>query len=332
MSPEPTKIRQLKTWSYLHDKKKRPREYDIVARRGVYNSRKPDSALELDPDLPMNQWFRRYRRDGSLQHREWDAFTDPGRLTYRIYVASQDHQESYVDGLLGEYSRIDHDRRLDPTWVAMLRRFYTPGRYVLHAQQMCAGYIAMMAPSSTIVNCVGFQAGDALRWLSRTAYRTAELRRTQPDEGFGQDERRIWEDDPAWQGIREAVERLLTTFDWGEALIAMNVVVKPAIDECYLRQLGQAARRNGDELLALLNDAQWLDSERSRRWTSAFVWFCKDERSENGEEIARHVRKWEPVVDKAIEAYCGELWHDQNAVTEATRGAAEFRRDLGIEV
>ena len=235
MSTEPPTMRPLKTWSSLQDKKKRPREYDIVARRAVYNTREPDMALELDPDVPMNEWFRRYRRDGSLQHPDWDTFTDPDQLTYRMYVASQDHQESYVDGLLAEYCRIDHDSRLDPTWIAMLQRFYTPGRYILHAQQMWAAYIAMMAPASTLVNCVGFQAADALRWLSRTAYRTAELKRTRPDDGFGRAERRIWEDDPAWQGFREVVERLLTTFDWGEALVAMNVVVKPGIDECYLR-------------------------------------------------------------------------------------------------
>ena len=331
MSTEPPKMRPLKTWSSLQDKKKRPREYDIVARRAVYNTRQPDIALELDPDVPMNQWFRRYRRDGSLQHSDWDTFTDPDQLTYRMYVASQDHQESYVDGLLAEYCRIDHDSRLDPTWIAMLQRFYTPGRYILHAQQMWAGYIAMMAPASTLVNCVGFQAADALRWLSRTAYRTAELKRTRPDDGFGQTERRIWEDDPVWQGFREVIERLLTTFDWGEALIVMNVVVKPAIDECYLRQLGNAARHNDDELLALLNDAQWLDSERSRRWTSALVRFCTDESAENGAAIARHVRTWVPMVDKAIAAYCGALGQDQNTVAKAKQGPADFRRDLGIE-
>lgn len=332
MSSKPPTMRPLKTWSHLQDKKRRPSEYDIVARRGVYNVRQPDAALELDPNIPMNEWFRRYRRDASLQHSEWDTFTDPDQLTYRLYVAAQDHQESYVDGLLGEYARIDHDQRLDPMWLAMLQRFYTPGRYILHAQQMWAGYVAMMAPSSTIVNCLGFQGGDALRWLSRTAYRTAELRRTWPDDGFAQKERGIWEDDPAWQGFREALERVLTTFDWGEALIAMNVVIKPGIDACYLRQLEQVARRNGDELLALLNDAQWLDSERSRRWTGAFVRFCTEESAENKDAIARHVQQWVPLVDTAIEAYCTALCPDQNAVAEAKRSAADFRSELGVEV
>lgn len=332
MSSEPPPLRPLKTWSHLQDKKKRPREYDIVARRGVYNTRHPDAALELGPDLPMNEWFRRYRRDGSLQHSDWDSFTDPDQLIYRSYVASQDHQESYVDGLLAEYCRIDHDTRLDPNWIAMLQRFYTPGRYVLHAQQMWAGYVAIMAPASTLVNCIGFQAGDALSWLSRTAYRTAELRRTFPDEGFGQAERQIWEDDPALQGFREAIERLLTTFDWGEALIAMNVVVKPGIDECCLRQLGQIARHNDDELLALLNDAQWLDSERSQRWTRTFTGFCKDDNTENEKAISEHVSKWVPAIDKAIEAFCQELSPDQDIVAVAKQGAAQFRRDLGIDV
>ena len=112
----------------------------------------------------------------------------------------------------------------------------------------------------------------------------------------------------------------------------MNLVVKPGIDDCCLRQLGQIARRNDDELLALLNDAQWLDSERSRRWTSTFVGFCKDENAENKKAISEHVSKWVPAIDKAIEAYCQELSPDQGIVAAAKRGAAEFRRDLGIEV
>ncbi len=330
MSSKPPTMRPLKTWSHLHEKKKRPSEYDIVARRGIYNTRQPDAALELDPDIPMNEWFRRYRRDASLQHREWDSFTDPERITYRSYVASQDHQESYVDGLLAEYSRIEHDKRLDPSWIAQLQRFYTPCRYILHAQQMWAGYVAMMAPASTIVNCLGFQGGDALRWLSRTAYRTAELKRAWPDVGFGQNERSIWEDDPAWQGFREAVERVLTTFDWGEALIAMNVVIKPGVDQCCLRQLEQVARRNDDELLALMNDAQWLDTERSRRWTRAFVEFCTGESEENAQAIARHVQKWVPLVETAIEVYCAELADDKDLVAVAKQGAASYRVELGI--
>jgi hypothetical protein len=112
----------------------------------------------------------------------------------------------------------------------------------------------------------------------------------------------------------------------------MNVVIKPAIDQCYLRQLEQVARRNNDELLALLNDAQWLDSERSQRWMRAFIRFCAEESDDNSQAIAAHIQKWVPPVDAAIDAYCKALCSDQNVAAQAKQSAATFRREFGAEI
>jgi toluene monooxygenase system protein E len=125
---------------------------------------------------------------------------------------------------------------------------------------MASAYIQQMSPASTITNCAAFQAADSFRWLSHTAYRTKELSLTFADKGFGVDECAYWETDPAWQGFRELMEKLLIAWDWGEAFVALNLVAKPAIEEAVLRKLGEAARHNGDTLLGMLTDNQLMDA------------------------------------------------------------------------
>ena len=88
----------------------------------------------------------------------------------------------------------------------MLATLYAPGHYLLHTVQMVSAYLFSMAPASTISNCVGFQMADALRWVSRTSYRTRELANHHPRKGFGESERALWEKEAAWQGFRELME------------------------------------------------------------------------------------------------------------------------------
>ena len=195
---------------------------------------------------------------------------------------------------------------LSADWVAALARLYTPTRYPLHCLQMGSAYLVQIVPASTIENCVMFQAADQLRWVSRAAYRTRELANAHADAGFVTGERKAWEEDACWQGFRELLERVLATYDWAEHFIALNIVAKPAFDEACIRQLVRSARGNRDTLLAQMLDAQWEDSERSRRWTGALVEFARGTEG-NAATMADWVAKWVPLGDAAIEGYCAAL-------------------------
>lgn len=194
---------------------------------------------------------------------------------------------------------------------------------------MASAYVGQVSPASTITNCNYFQMADSLRWLSHTAYRTRELSNTFNETGFGLDERRYWEEDAAWQGLRELMERTLTVWDWGEAIVVLNLIAKPAIEESVLRRLGESARHNGDMLLALLTDAQLIDSARHRRWIAAFVRMAL-ETPGNLELIQGWIAKWEPLADKAIDAYCAALPDVPEAAASARAATRDFRRSLGL--
>ena len=273
--------------------------------------------------------YRKNLFGSPLKHADWNAFRDPDEIVYRTYNIMQDGQEAYVDGLLDQHARQQHDKGLSKPWLATLAQLYTPSRYLLHSVQMASAYLVSIAPASSICNCAIFQSGDALRWVSRTAYRTRELANAHPGLGFGTGERRLWEESREWQGFRELAERMLATYDWGEAFFVMNVICKPAIDEALCRQLSVAARRHQDPLLALLADAQLRDSVRSTRWTGALIKMALQTPG-NERVLQGWSAKWSPLGDAAVRAYCAGLPDCPEGGAAATAALREFRSGLGL--
>jgi toluene monooxygenase system protein E len=324
-------LEPLATWSHLAGARRRPTEYEVVSVGLHYHTRHPECPWELDPDLFMNRWYRRYREGSALSHSDWDRFRDPDSLIYRSYIRLQNDQETHAEALVDQYSDRGHDGGLSPAWLKALARWYTPARYPRHALQMAAAYGGQMAPASTMTNCFFFQAADEGRLMQRIAYRTAELRQHAPGCGFGTGERRMWEDDPVWQGFRELFEKMLVAWDWGECWAAMNLVAKPAFDEVSLRHLSVAARRNGDELLALLCESHGRDVERSRRWTSALVDMVAGEGS-NRHAIRGWLDRWVPLAERAVRAYLDGLpgLDAETAARQANDACRAFRSNLGF--
>lgn len=326
---QPETLKPLKTWSHLATRRRKPSEYEIVSTNLHYTTDNPDAPFELDPNFEMAQWFKRYRNASPLKHPDWNAFRDPDEIVYRTYNMLQDGQETYVLGLLDQFSERGHDTMLDRTWAGTLARLYTPGRYLFHALQMGSAYLTQLAPASTISNCAAYQTADSLRWLTHTAYRTRELDQTFGDIGFGENERQYWENDTAWQGFRKLVEHALTAWDWGESFVALSLVVRPAVEETILRTLGTAARRNGDTLLGLLTDAQLIDTQRHRRWATELVRMALEQEG-NSDVLKAWVANWEPLGEAAISAWCAALPDAGSAAADAIAATRAFRQSIGL--
>lgn len=326
---QPAPLKPLKTWSYLAGNRRRPSEYEVVSTNLHYSMDNSENPFELDPGLPMAEWYRKYRNDSPLKHDDWDLFRDPDQLVYRTYNLLQDGQETYVQGLFDQFNDRGHDQMLSEDWVKVLSRLYTPTRYLFHALQLGSAYLHQMAPASTITNCATYQTADSLRWMSHTAYRTRELANTWPDIGLAENEREIWENDAAWQGFRELMEKALVAWDWGEEFVAINLVAKPAVEEAILNQMGDVARAEGDTLLGLLTQAQMRDAERHRRWSGALVKMALE--TEGNEAVLKDwVAKWEPLADKAIDAFCAALPDSQDAGERAKEATRAVRDSMGL--
>lgn len=322
-------IKPLKTWSHFSGRRKKPSEYEVVSVDLHTTTDRADAPYELDSNMPMATWLKEHRNGSRLQHPNWNLFRDPSEMTYRVYNIVQDGQESFVTGVFDQMSERGHDSMLERTWAGSLARLYTPSRYLFHSLQMVSAYLALMAPSSTISNCAVYQAGDHYRWLSHTAYRTAELSRTFPEIGFAHDERNYWETDSVWQGIRELVERVLVTWDWAESFFVLNVIVKPMIEEGVMLNLADMARHSGDSVLPLIVDSQINDARRHRRWTEALVTMAL-EVPDNKAVLDEWLNKWMPLAKKSVSLYCSALIDRDAATSKAVDTVEKFHRSMGL--
>ncbi|MEU6644356.1 toluene hydroxylase [Saccharomonospora sp. NPDC046836] len=97
-----------------------------------------------------------------------------------------------------------------------------------------------------------------------------------------------WNDEQAWQGVRETAELLTAVDDWGEAVFAANVVFQPLVGELFRSHLvQQAAPANGDFVTPTLIGAEEYDyAERDLRYTKVMFDLLV-----NDKEFAKHNTK-----------------------------------------
>jgi toluene monooxygenase system protein E len=285
-----------KTYWHLGADRRMPSDYEIASSKLLYYVDRGGFALEL----PTSDFYRRHQVGSLLVSDRWDELCDPRATTYTRYVDLAREREGFVGRLLTSIEDSDYDRELSAAWVETLGGALSPLRFLCHGLQMVAAYVGQMAPSGRIAIAALFQCGDEIRRIQRFAYRLALLARRRPDVGTAG--RRLWQSGPRWQPLRQAIEKLLCTYDWGEAFVALNVCLKPMIDDVFLLQLAELADRSRDHLdgqilRSLFEDCQW-----HRDWTAALLALATSDRPDNRLVVARWIEAWAPTVDAAARA------------------------------
>ena len=253
-----------RTYWHLEELRCRPDDYDIATSRLLYY---PGRGFEVT--TPIADWYQRYQVASDLQCPDWERFRDPRETTYARYTEIQRTKEVFVDGLLRSIEEKKHDERMDPGWKDRLEAFLPVLRFPFHGLQMVAAYVGSMAPSGRIVVAAAFQAADEVRRIQRIAYRMGQIRQVHPR--FGEESRSQWQENPQWQPLRKAIERLLVTYDWGEAFVALNLVMKPIVDELVMVRMAHVADDAGDEVLGKMFFSLAEDCVWHRDWTGALV-------------------------------------------------------------
>jgi len=285
-----------KTYWHLGATRRLPSDYDIATSRLLYYVDRGGFAV----DLPTSAFYDRHQRGSLLRSDRWDDLTDPRGTTYTKYIDLACEREAYVGRLLASIEASDYDRGLAEDWTETLAVTLSPFRFLGHGLQMAAAYLGQMAPSGRIAVAALFQCGDEIRRIQRIAYRLAQLARRRPE--IAAEGRALWQADARWQPLRWAVERLLVTYDWGEAFVALNACLKPMVDDLFLRDLAARAERVHDHLDAQILGSLFEDAEWQRSWTAELLALAEMSAPENSAIIARWTRSWRPLVEAALQA------------------------------
>jgi propane monooxygenase small subunit len=159
------------------------------------------------------------------------------------------------------------------------------------------------APTNMHNNAISVNSMHRIRAAQDLALYNLTL--TEEIEGFdGSAHLATWNEDPAWQGVRDTAEQLTGIWDWGEAIFAANVVFEPLVGELFRSNLvQQAAPANGDFVTPTLVGAEEFDfSERDLRYTKALFHPLINDKEFAGHNQAL-LRKWlEDWVPKSIAA------------------------------
>jgi hypothetical protein len=316
---------RLKTYSHLGKDRRLPGEYDLLTSRLLYY---PERGFEVQ--TPLAPWYAKHQQGSLLKARDWERFSDPRETTYAKYTAVALKGETYLDGLLESIQTTGYDRELSPEWRATLDRIIGPLRYPLHGFQMIAAYVGQMAPSGRITVAALFQAADEMRRIQRLAYRMTLLQGVDP--AFGRESKNIWLRDPAWQPLREAVERCLVAYDWGEALVALNLCIKPLVDELFMTYLPMEAEEHDDHLLGQLFSSLEEDCRWHREWTAALLRTAVQENPDNRTVIREWAARWGEIAQRATSAFDFLFRRTPAPAPELKSFAAELLALAGVEV
>src|SRR6202140_5187103 len=211
---------QQKTYWHLLQQRRMPTEYEIVTSKLLCYTGEGFTGKRFELDVPLKDWYRRYQEESPLVCSSWEKFRDPRETTYTKYTDLQRAKEIFVDGILDEIELTGYDAHLRPAWLHIFPRVVAPFRYPGHGFQMIASYIGQMAPSGRITIAAALQSADEMRRIQRIAYRIRQLQ--QISRRFAGDGRPLWQPDWLRQPLREAVEKLLIAYDWGQSFVGLT--------------------------------------------------------------------------------------------------------------
>ncbi len=161
------------------------------------------------------------------------------------------------------------------------------------------------APTNMINNAISVNSMHKLRFAQDLALYNLDV--SEANGAFdGSIHKKVWAEDPAWQGVRENVERLTAIKDWAEAIFAANVVFEPLVGELFRSNfIMQAAAPNGDYVTPSIMGAGENDYDRDLRYTSAlFSLLTEDEKyaSQNRDILQGWLSKYVPLSVNAARA------------------------------
>jgi len=292
---------QQKTYWHLLQQRRMPSEYEIVTSKLLCYTGEGFTGKRFELDVPLLDWYRRFQQESPLTCTCLESFRDPRETTYTKYTEIQRDKEIFVDGILEEIELSGYDTQFSPRWLQVLSRVVAPLRYPGHGLQMLASYVGQMAPSGRIVITATLQAGDEMRRVQRIAYRVRQLQHLY--RGFASDSKVRWQTDMLWQPLRFAIEKLLVCYDWAEAFVALNLVLKPLVDELFMSHLSDLALREGDYLLGRILYSLNEDCRWHREWSQALIRVVIEDNSRNRLTIQGWIEKWHPLASAALQAF-----------------------------
>lgn len=183
---------------------------------------------------------------------DWHRFRDPNEeWEQTIYINNSNSVRQVTHNIENAKSEnLFQDWK--ESWLDILARHLTTWA---HADQGLGMYVFMPAQRAAMSNmhnnAIAVNCMHKLRTAQDIMLYNLELSEQFPDTFDSTAHKDVWMEDPAWQGVRENVERIMNAKDWAETTFAANIVFEPLVGELFRSQFAMRfAPAHGDSLTA----------------------------------------------------------------------------------
>ena len=288
-----------------------------------YTQLRPDGRPVFDPS------GTRLRCD------DWFAYRDPNQLWQRPYYVNQAGAERAIDRATEVAITTGAVRALEPVWLerGLLGAYFPFGHYE-YGLFRALNVAARESLSDTINNVLAFNAADKLRHAQAISILGLDLEGAL--SGFdGTGGRQVWLDEPCWQPLRHLIEETMALSDWGEIIVAVDLVIEPLIGEPLRRLLfALTAARHRDLIVPVIAGTASTDWHRSATAIDELVGFllqCPGGEGNRG-VLAGWVDAWRDravSVARSLFGALGEAIDDPWLAEDAQAAGAEELERVG---
>jgi propane 2-monooxygenase small subunit len=277
----------------------------------------------------------------AIKSSNWHRFRDPNEEWEKTYYINNSNSVRQVQQNIENAKSENVFQDWNKAWLPILAKHVSAFSHVDHGIGM---YVFMPAQRAAMSN----MHNNAIAVNCMHKLRTAQdilLYNLELSEIFGEDEfdgtahQQVWMEDPAWQGVRENVERLMNEKDWAETTFASNVVFEPLVGELFRSQfVMRFAPPHGDFLTpSIIGVSEREFNDRDLRYTVAMMKdMLEDEEhgDANRELMQGWLERWVPLsmaAAKGMEPIWTETEIQPVEFDESFRRARErFEGILGV--
>lgn len=287
--------------------KRRPTDYESYT---VGQQSFPEQWLDVDWPLRSDDGRAPFVTNSTaLRCTHWGDWRDPHQVWQRPFVQRMNHEEQALDAFTEGSLDANLVSGIRPAWLSeVLSKYYAAWPFVEYGQFLALCFGVREALADTLIFATAFQCADKMKHLQDIVHvllRLSELSSDFSDAGA----RSAWLEDPILGPLRETIEHINASADWGEILVVVNLVLEPlAGDLAKSEFFARCAPQNGDPITPVILSTVQRDSKRHRDTTKELVQFAVSD-SEHGDAnrtiIKGWVARWTPHCERAALALRG---------------------------
>jgi len=332
------------------------RSYNYFEPKGRRATKYEDVTVDVqpDPEKYLTQGWILGWSNGDLGYdpkwtkirsSDWHRFRDPNEEWERTYYINNSNSIRQITQSIEDAKSENVFENWDKRWLPILAKHFSAWAHADHGLGMYVFMPAQRAAMSNMHNnAISVNCMHKLRTAQDFLLYNMELTDIFPGEFDGGIHQQVWMEDPAWQGVRENVERIMNATDWAETTFASNVVFEPLVGELFRSGfIMRFAPAYGDFLTpSVIGVSEREFNDRDLRYTREMM---KDflEDPEHGEENRRTMEEWlERWVPYSTAAAKGlePIWTEpevrpasfEDSYARATKRFEGILSDLGLRV